>query len=397
MPHPSRLAVITLIAFLTTACHTPEPGSARSGEAQPNQPVAQDADAPRTPSADRPRPRRNGTGEHRAFWCHSPLGVHGMSWDEAIKTLADNGFTAILPNMCWAGVAYYDSEVLPVSSTVKKRGDQIKACLAACKKHSIECHIWKVNHNLGGRRSASFGERMRREGRTQVRFDGKPVDWLCPSHPANQKLEIDAMVEIATKYDVDGIHFDYIRYPGAFACFCDGCRERFEAVIGERVAGWPNSLRRNGKHRAAWLAFRRKQITTIVASVAEKVRKASPDVEISAAVFNNWATYRNSLGQDWRLWCEKGYLDFVCPMDYFRDNERFEEMVARQLRWSGKVPCYPGIGLSVWRPRYDFDKLKTQIEITRRLKTGGFTVFNYDSVVATKTLPRFGRELAGRP
>ncbi len=340
--------------------------------------------------ADRQKPAKS---EHRAFWCHSAFGVEGMTWDEAIKRLGDNGFTAILPNMCWGGVAYYESEVLPVSPAVKERGDQIQACLGACKKHGIECHIWKVNHNLGGKRSASFVERMRREGRTQVRFDDKPVDWLCPSHPANRKLEIDAMVELAAKYDVDGIHFDYIRYPGAFACFCDGCRERFEAAIGESVTGWPNSLRRKGKHRQAWLDFRRKQITTIVASVAEKVRKARSGVKISAAVFNNWETYRDSLGQDWKLWCEKGYLDFVCPMNYFRDNERFEEMVGRQVRWAGKVPCYPGIGLSVWRPRNDFEKLTRQIEITRRLKTGGFTIFNYGPVAAKEILPGLGRGL----
>ena len=45
-------------------------------------------------------------GEHRAFWCHSAFGVEGMKWDEAIRNLAENGFTAILPNMLWGGAAY---------------------------------------------------------------------------------------------------------------------------------------------------------------------------------------------------------------------------------------------------------------------------------------------------
>ena len=51
--------------------------------------------------------------EHRAFWCHSAFGVSGMEWDEAIRILAENGFTAILPNMLWGGGAYYASDVLP--------------------------------------------------------------------------------------------------------------------------------------------------------------------------------------------------------------------------------------------------------------------------------------------
>ncbi len=73
-------------------------------------------------------------GEFRAFWCHSAMGVEGMDWDEAIRRLADNGFTAILPNMLWAGAAFYDSAVLPVASAVTQKGDQIAQCLTACKK-----------------------------------------------------------------------------------------------------------------------------------------------------------------------------------------------------------------------------------------------------------------------
>ncbi len=124
--------------------------------------------------------------------------------------------------------------------------------------------------------------------------------------------------------------------------------------------------------------------------MAGAVRQARPEVKISAAVFNNWTTYRDSLGQDWKLWCEKGYLDFVCPMDYFTDNGHFEKMVAQQVAWAGKVPCYPGIGLSVWHPRNDVRKLIEQIQITRRYKTGGFTIFNYGASEAREVVPLCG-------
>ncbi len=329
-------------------------------------------------------------GEHRGFWCHSAFGVEGMTWDQAIKTLADNGFTAILPNMCWGGVAFYPSEVLPVSDSVKAKGDQIAQCLAACRKYGIACHVWKVNWNMGWATSQRFVDEMMRQGRTQVRFDGKPeARWLCPSNPVNQKLEIDAMVEVAKKYEVDGIHFDYIRYPGAHGCFCNGCRERFEKVLGKKVEDWPGDVRR-GKYQELWRDFRRRQITSVVGSVAEAVRKVAPKRKISAAVFNNWTTYRDSLGQDWKLWCEKGYLDFVCPMDYFSDNRLFEKMVEQQVAWAGKVPCYPGIGFSVWQPRGDICKLIEQIQVTRRFKTGGFTVFNYGMSEAREILPLCG-------
>ncbi len=331
-------------------------------------------------------------GEHRAFWCHSAFGVNGLTWDDAIKILADNGFTAILPNMLWGGAAFYDSDVLPVAPAVKERGDQIALCLAACKKYGVGCHVWKVNYNMGWASPEEFMARMKREGRTQREFDGTDNDrWLCPSHPANQKLEIESMVEVACKYDVDGVHFDYIRYPGPQSCFCDGCRERFEATVGRKIAEWPGDVRKDEGLGEKWLDFRREQITRVVAKVAGRLRKARPGVKISAAVFRNWPTDRDSIGQDWKIWCEKGYLDFVCPMDYTPLNSLFERMVSRQMEWVGDVPCYPGIGLSVWADKTDVVKLIEQINITRKHKTGGFTIFNYGPTESKEVLPRIGK------
>ncbi|MEW6355893.1 MAG: family 10 glycosylhydrolase [Planctomycetota bacterium] len=331
-------------------------------------------------------------GEHRAWWCHSAFGVDGMTWDEAIKNLADNGFTAILPNMLWGGTAFYESAVLPIDSSVKEKGDQIALCAAACKKYGVECHVWKVNWNMSGRASKEFVEQMKKAGRTQVMLDGKEEErWLCPSHPDNQKLEIDSMVEVARKYDVTGIHFDYIRYPGGQSCFCAGCRERFEKILGQKVKNWPEDCRKDDAVKQKWLDFRRSNITKVVAAVSEQARKVKPKIEISAAVFRNWPVDRDGVGQDWKLWCDKGYLDFVCPMDYTPINAQFENFVKLQRGWAGKVPCYPGIGLSCWQPSNDICKLIDQIKITRTLGTGGFTIFNYHVSEAKEMVPLCGK------
>ncbi|HOZ45784.1 MAG TPA: family 10 glycosylhydrolase [Candidatus Hydrogenedentes bacterium] len=336
-------------------------------------------------------------GEHRAFWCHNAFGVEGLTWNEAIRILAENGFTAILPNMCWGGTAYYRSEVLPVAPEVQEKGDQIEACLAACKKYGVECHVWKVNWNTGGRAPSAFIEKIKREGRTQVTFDGKAEDrWLCPSSPANQQLEIDAMVEVATKYDVDGVHFDYIRYPDSNSCFCTGCRKRFEQYLGAKVANWPADVRAKPDLQQAWFEFRRRQITAVVKGVHDKLDKAKPDVEISAAVFNDWPTHRDTIGQDTKLWCDEGYLDFVCPMDYTADSGNFKRLVQEQKAWFGKVPCYPGIGLSVWPDPSDIARLIEQIDITRKLNMGGFTVFNYGVNELSQMVPLCGLGITRR-
>ncbi|MBT7055524.1 MAG: family 10 glycosylhydrolase, partial [Lentisphaerae bacterium] len=256
--------------------------------------------------------RKSEPGEFRAFWCHSAFGVAGKTWDEAIRQLADCGFTAILPNMLWGGTAYYESDVLPVHKRVAEEGDQIDACLAACRKYGVECHVWKVNWNMSGHASDETVAVMRKANRVQVNNTGEVQErWLCPSHPANRDLEVAAMVEVARKYAVDGIHFDYIRYPGRSNCFCAGCRERFEARIGASVANWPGDCARGGPNESAWLDFRRSNIDVVVKTVAKQAKEVRRDVDISAAVFRNWPVDRDGVGQDWKLWCDKRWLDFV--------------------------------------------------------------------------------------
>ncbi len=336
-------------------------------------------------------------GEFRAFWCHDASGVKGLSWDEAIRRLADNGFTAILPNMLWGGVGYYDSKVLPVAASVAERGDQIRECLAACRKYGVQLHVWKVNWNLSGRSPRDFAERMRKEARLQVSSTGKEEPWLCPSHPANQKLEVDSMVEIVRNYDVDGIHFDYIRYPDNDHCFCAGCRERFQKACGVTLTHWPQDVLRDGPQRQQWLGWRRSNITTVVRHVSEQARALKPKIKISAAVFRNWPVDRDGVGQDWKLWCDRGWLDFVCPMDYTAINQQFESMLTQQMEWAGKVPCYPGLGPSAWDSRKGADRVIEQISITRQHKTGGFVIFNYGVRECEELLPKLGLGITKKP
>jgi len=323
-------------------------------------------------------------GEHRAFWCHSAFGLGDKGWDASIRFLKENGFNAIQPNMLWAGTAYYPSKVLPEYAGLAEKGDQIAQCLAACKKYGVKCHVWKVNWNTGGKAPKAFIARMVAEGRVQKLYSGEFLDeWLCPSNPSNQDLEVESMLEIVRTYAVDGVHFDYIRYPDANCCFCDGCRTRFEAVLGHGVEKWPEDTRKVDAVRRAWLDFRRSNIDSVVRRVSEQARKIRPGVQISAAVFPNWPADRNSVGQDWKPWCDKGWLDFVCPMDYMDSNGLFRRTVAAQKTYAGKIPLYPGIGLSCWQAPRDAAKLAEQIKVLRELEVPGFTVFNFDSNAET--------------
>jgi uncharacterized lipoprotein YddW (UPF0748 family) len=288
----------------------------------------------------------------------------------------------ILPNMLWGGRAHYPSDVLPRSETYAKLGDQIEQCLAASHAVGLEVHVWKVNFNLTGA-PREFVARIHREHRNQVSVDGKAHDWLCPSHPENFALELESMLEVARKYAVDGLHFDYIRYPGRDKCYCDGCRQRFEADLGREVADWPADCYA-GQLEDQYADWRCDRITRLVRAVHEQARAVRPGIKISAAVFGAYPDCRASVAQDWPEWIKSGYLDFVCPMDYTQSDESFVGLVSTQLRLvDGRVPVYPGIGQ--WR--LSDDRTVGQIYHARHLGAAGFTIFNLTDASAQSVVP----------
>jgi uncharacterized lipoprotein YddW (UPF0748 family) len=332
-----------------------------------------------------PSPKREG----RAVWNHSGTGAYPGDWDRSAKELAGAGFNMILPNMLWAGLAHYPSDILPRSATFAQYGDQIAQCLAAAKKYGLEVHVWKVCFNLSGA-PKEFAEKLRREGRTQVTVKGQPQDWLCPSHPENRRLELESMLEVARNYAVDGLHFDYIRYPHGECCYCDGCRQRFEAETGRQVANWPKDCY-SGSRCDEYHQWRCKQITTLLAAVRDGAKKLRPQLKISAAVFGAYPSCRESVGQDWPEWIKAGYLDFVCPMDYTPSDEEFRALVGNQLkRIGGRIPVYPGIGATASRSALSPDRVVGQIHDARSLGAAGFTIFNFSNDTAQTIVPGVG-------
>ena len=324
--------------------------------------------------------------EMRGVWCHSAFGIPGLTWDQAMAGLANNGLNTLFVNMLWGGCAFYPSKVLPVDERVKKDGDQIALCMTAARKHGIRLNIWKVDWNLATA-PRDFLEKMRAAKRTQKDPEGADIDWLCPSNPANFELERNSLLEVVRKYDVDGIHFDYIRYPGREGCYCDGCRVRFQQQFGVTVANWPKDVI-DGALKEKYLDFRRSNITRLVRTVSEEARKLKPQIRISAAVFADWPQCRDDVGQDWVEWVKQGYLDFVCPMDYTNRPKQLGSWVSNQLTATNHaVPVYPGIGVTLGDYNLSPDQVAHQINMTRQLGADGFVLFNYGSLLLAETLP----------
>ena len=347
------------------------------------------AEEARGAAATRAMPSR--AGERRLIWCHSAWGLGGTNdWDSTCRFLNRNGFTDLVVNLAWGGYVYYPSKVLPQAEPT--RGDALEQCRAACRKYGIKMHVWKVCWKMGRSVSPEFVQAAKEAGRVQRARDGSFDDlWNCPSDPHNQQLEIDAMTELALEKKVDGIHFDYIRYPGSSCCFCDGCRTRFEARLGRPVANWPKDVV-GGPLAEEWAAFRRDNITHVVRTVHARVRAAKSKVEISAAVFRDPLRDPYVVGQDWVRWCGEGWLDFVCPMDYMTSPKRYAARIAMQnaaLKKAGsKAKLYPGMAIMCSHFKQPLTPLVIAQEVAAVRAEGleGFTLFSL-SRNAERVLP----------
>ncbi len=340
-------------------------------------------------------------GEGRFWWEHSGFGIERGDWEKTAQALADAGFNGVIPNMLWGGIAYYRSDILPVAPSVEQYGDQIAAAVAACQKRGIETHIWKVCFNASNA-PAEFLAEMRAQGRLQVSLDGEESPWLCPSHPANLELERAALEEVATKYDVDGIHLDYIRYPDGDHCFCDGCKARFSAEYerktGRKLDNFPTCVRENKEIRAAFDEWRRSHITSLVRSIRRTLDEKRPNVALSAAVFSGIDSAKRSVAQDWIGWIDEGLLDFVCPMDYTSDAAGFAATVRGQLdAIGGRTPVYPGIGMTATGISMTAEQVAAQVVEARKAGADGFTIFNLDPRTAKVALPALKKGATAEP
>jgi uncharacterized lipoprotein YddW (UPF0748 family) len=324
------------------------------------------------------------TPEFRAWWEHAGLGAYHGDWDRTMKELSETGFNAVISNLLWGGSAHYASDVIPRSKKFEQYGDQVEQAIQAGKKYGIEVHAWQVCYRLAGS-PPDFIETMKKTGRIQKSFDGTTHDWdtndwLCPSHPENIDLECQTFCELVRKYpDLAGIHFDYIRYPDENHCYCNGCRERFVKETGCDITDWTKDVRGNGIHATKYQQWRCDNITKLVERVHRETKQIRSTIKISAAVFSNYPGCRRSIGQDWQVWVEKGYLDFICPMDYTENLRHFENLIKQQQELiNNRIPLYPGIGATATGINMTPDRVAVEIGIVRERNLSGFVIFNLD-------------------
>ncbi len=316
--------------------------------------------------------------EMRGVWVQSPTGANGWDWDRSIRFLHRAGFNAVFVNIAWGAEAAYKSKHVPLSPLALGQ-DQLALCLEACRKYGVECHAWFLTYYLG-RCSPRVVAKMRAEGRLQRDKQGRELEWLCPSHPGNYELLRAMMLEVVTNYKVDGIQFDYVRYPDQSTCYCPRCRQQFEAQVAHRFKNWPEDLFPSALMEP-YRGWRANRITRLVKNVSKEAHQLRGKIKVSAAVRPDWEPDRRVVGQDWVKWVREGYLDFVCPMDYLTETEALRRKVQKQMGWVyGQAPLY--VGLGSWQLQ-DVSDLADQMALTRRLGADGYVLFHFSDPTLT--------------
>ncbi|MRR10908.1 hypothetical protein EG835_00080 [bacterium] len=222
--------------------------------------------------------------------------------------------------------------------------------------------------------------------------------FLDPGHPAVQAYLPSVYTGIVRNYDVDGIHFDYIRYP----------ETESEGGRGAAVGYNPTALARFRKATARsdtpapddeqFTAWRRRQVTHVVRRVALEVKALKPGVVVSASVIPWGAPPTGEPGfedaapmqrvfQDWHSWLKDGLVDLAVPMNYARETEErtrgwFDGWIDWESRHQHQRRTVVGLGAYRNTP----DHTLAQIERVRRAgradRLAGISIFSYASPAA---------------
>jgi uncharacterized lipoprotein YddW (UPF0748 family) len=334
-----------------------------------------------------PSPRMTTAGEIRGVWVSDTT---KLDWDNATENLRRAGFNTIYANLASGGAAFYpNSHVLP--SVAHEATDPVARGIDLAHERGLAVNAKQIVTFMY-KAPPSFQRELVAQNRVMRGPDGRPVTqsgftWLCPSVPANRALIESSVAEIVKKYPVDGIQFDYIRFCEQPCCFCDNCRREFEQSIGTRVRHWPADVL-EGPYVTRFNQWRQREISEWIQELSTRARLARPGLSVSAAVFPDLNRAREEKAQDWKLWLDRGYVDYVCTMTYTPDLRDFESKIRREQVWASQRNKVV-VGIGSWK----FDRmsqLTAQINATRLLGAPGFVLFSYDDSAARNFLPVLG-------
>lgn len=284
------------------------------------------------------------TTNYNLDWPRSKSSVTAQKREiqEILDHLRKNNFNTILFQTRNSGEVLYKSNIEPMFRSIaqspgKEFFDPLKFVIDECHQRGMECHAWLITYPLGSRKHQnSLGAASVVKKHRNIVTLYKNGWYLDPGNPQTDDYFLSIIREIVSNYDVDGIHFDYIRYPDRAVKFTDDA-----------------SYRRWGKGQARddW---RRENINRFVAKAYDQVKKLKPWVMVSSSPLgrykplntnpnDTWTAYY-SVYQDPVQWLNAGKHDAVFPMMYYRDGLFYPYLDQWIENSNGRI-LVPGLGV----------------------------------------------------
>lgn len=343
-----------------------------------------------------PLNRRLAQPEIRAIWLDRGTIIRARN-EQGLALIFDRiakaGINTIFFETVNAGYTIYPSKIAPQQNPLVRGWDPLASGVKLAHERGVELHAWvwafaagnrkhnellNINPNYPGPVLAAYPDWAGYDNRGQRVLSGQSKPFLDPANPQVRQYLLNLYAEIVTRYDVDGLQLDYIRYPfqdpaaNRIYGYGKAAREQFQQITGV------DPLKISPRERQLWqkwTEFRTLQIDNFVAQVSQQLRKKRPNLILSAAVFPLPEQERiQKLQQHWEVWARRGDVDLIVPMTYAQDTPRFERLAQPWITSStqlGSSLLVPGIRLLSLQTVGAFD----QIQLLRDLPVIGYALF----------------------
>lgn len=234
--------------------------------------------------------------------------------------------------------------------------DPLAFAIEECHKRGMEIQAWIVTIPIG--KWESIGCKTLRKRYPDIVVKKGSEGYMDPAKPMTASYIASICKEITDKYDIDGIHLDYIRYP-----------ETWKLNILDSQA--------------------RENITTIVKKIHDEIKKTKPWVKLSCSPIGKYddLSRYSSLGwnanikgyQDAQNWLRQGLIDQLYPMMYFRNNQFYPFVLDWKENNYGRT-IVPGLGiyfLSQSEGDWPLEEIQRQLYFVRT-NNMGYAFFRND-------------------
>lgn len=250
--------------------------------------------------------------------------------DTLLKRVRSANMNAVVVQVRKRGDAYYNSHYEPRATDMAPGFDSLGYLVekAHSEKPYVEVHAWLNACAVGGNPDPQSITSLHRDylSLSDIGEDyDREATKIDPGHPGALEWTVRCYLDVIRQYDVDAVHFDFIRYGGRNWGYNPTSLQRFRERYNIPADDKPRW------YDWRWMKWRRDNITNIVRKVYALGMDANPKARLSAATIC-WGNgpddlaawmHRSSaymaIWQDWRAWMEEGLLDMNIPMAYFQE------------------------------------------------------------------------------